>query len=69
VQNLVVPFCVLVYDFSVHAYISLSICFNAFLGILSTSKGTSDIAGVSQGQAPPNDVVQTSNNICKEPEG
>jgi hypothetical protein len=69
VQNSVVPFYVLVYNSSVHAYISLSICFNAFLGIMSTSKGTLDIAGVSQGQAPPNNVVQTSTNICKEPEG
>jgi hypothetical protein len=63
----VVPFCVLVYDSSVHAYISLSICFKAFSGTLSTSKGTSDIDGVTQGQAPPNDVVQTSTNIFKEP--
>jgi hypothetical protein len=36
---------------------------------LSNSKGTSDIVGVSQGQAPATSVVQTSSNICKEPEG
>jgi hypothetical protein len=58
-----------VFWYIIHAYISLSICFNAFSGIPSTSKGTSDIAGMSQGQAPPNDVVQTSTNICKEPTG
>jgi hypothetical protein len=46
---------------SVHDYI--------FYVYLSTSKGTSDIASVSQGQAPPTSVVQTSTNICKEPEG
>jgi hypothetical protein len=40
-----------------------------FYVYLSTSKGTSDIVGVSQGQAPPTAVVQTSTNICKEPEG
>jgi hypothetical protein len=39
-----------------------------FYVYLSTSKGTSDIASMSQGQAPPTSV-QTSTNICKEPEG
>jgi hypothetical protein len=53
--------CVFVYD---------SFPFMIILSVyLSTSKGTSDIAGVSQGQAPGTSVVQTSTNICKVPEG
>jgi hypothetical protein len=55
--------------FFVCSFMILSVHDYFFYVYLSTSKGTSHIAGVSQGQAPPTSVVQTSTNICKDREG